>query len=285
MEKAKKGYNKMEKKFSVIMSIYKNDNPKYLRVALESVCNQTLKPNEIVLIGDGPVPVELERIVEEIKDKNTNIEVNYYPQSINHGLGEALRLSVEKAKYNYLARMDSDDISLPDRFEKQMKCFEEDNSLSIVGGMITEFENEPSNIVDRRILPLDDKGIKKFMRSRCGVNHVTVIFKKADLMKAGNYRSDYRQEDYFLWARMMKVGCVFKNIPDIVVNVRSGRDQFARRGGRSYFRDHMAIFRYMYHEGLISFPRLVYNYIVRGAVQFMFPNWLRTIVYQKMLRK
>ena len=141
---------------------------------------------------------------------------------------------------------------LPDRFEKQMRCFEEDPDLSIVGGMITEFVDSPDNVVDKRVLPLDDEGIKRFMRSRCGVNHVTVIFKKADLLRSGNYRSDYRQEDYYLWARMLKAGCKFRNIPDVVVNVRSGYDQFARRSGWSYYLDHCAIFRFMYREGLIS---------------------------------
>jgi len=277
----------MSKPFSVIMSIYKNDDPQYLQIALDSIIQQTLPPNEIVIIGDGPVPDALTAVIENTQKKCAEqlIELNYYPQEQNSGLGAALRLAVEKAKYDYLARMDSDDISTSDRFDKQMKCFDEDETLSLVGGMITEFEDDPTHIVDRRILPLDDKGIKQFMKSRCGVNHVTVIFKKADLLKAGNYRSDYRQEDYFLWARMMKTNCTFRNIPDIVVNVRSGSGQFARRAGKQYFKDHMAIFKYMYHEGLITFPRLVYNYIVRGTVQFLFPNWLRTFVYQKMLRK
>jgi len=267
------------------MSLYKNDVPEYLKTALYSVCDQTLKPSEIVIIGDGPVPAELETVVKDVDSAYPDIAINYYPQPVNQGLGEALRLAVEKAQYDYLARMDSDDISLPDRFEKQMKCFDEDEALSVVGGMITEFENTPDKIVDKRIVPLDDREIKSFMKSRCGVNHVTVILKKADILKAGNYSSRFRQEDYYLWARMMKAGCKFRNIPDVVVNVRSGSDQFARRGGFKYFKQHMEVFKYMYREGLISFPRLFYNFIVRGTVQLFFPNRLRTSVYQHMLRR
>ena len=279
----------MANKFSVIMSIYKSDVPEYVRIALDSILNQTLLPNEIVIVGDGPVPAPLEQVIRDVQSSisssNLAVEVNYLPQEKNRGLGEALRIAVENAKYDYLARMDSDDICMPDRFEKQMRCFEEDPDLSIVGGMITEFVDSPDNVVDKRVLPLDDEGIKRFMRSRCGVNHVTVIFKKADLLRSGNYRSDYRQEDYYLWARMLKAGCKFRNIPDVVVNVRSGYDQFARRSGWSYYLDHCAIFRFMYREGLISFPRLVYNYVVRGVVQFLMPNSLRTWVYQNLLRK
>ena len=271
------------------MSIYKSDVPDYVRIALDSILNQTLLPNEIVIVGDGPVPAPLEQVIRDVQSSisgsNLPVEVNYLPQEKNQGLGEALRIAVENAKYDYLARMDSDDICMPERFEKQMCCFEEDPDLSIVGGMITEFVDSPDNVVDKRVLPLDDEGIKRFMRSRCGVNHVTVIFKKADLLRSGSYRSDYRQEDYYLWARMLKAGCKFRNIPDVVVNVRSGYDQFARRSGWSYYLDHCAIFRFMYREGLISFPRLVYNYVVRGVVQFLMPNSLRTWTYQHLLRK
>lgn len=276
-------------KFSVIMSIYKSDVPEYVQIAFESMLNQTRLPDEIVVVADGPVPASLKQVIDNLQftidNEKLPVEVAYLPQEKNRGLGEALRIAVENAKYNYLARMDSDDICLPDRFEKQMKCFEEDSELSLVGGMITEFVDTPENIVNERRLPLEDADIKKFMRSRCGVNHVTVIFKKEDLLKAGNYRSDYRQEDYYLWARMMKAGCKFRNIPDVVVNVRSGRDQFARRSGWNYYLDHCAIFRFMYREGLISFPRLVYNYVVRGIIQGLMPNWLRTWTYQHMLRK
>lgn len=276
-------------KFSVIMSIYKSDVPEYVQIAFESMLNQTRLPDEIVVVADGPVPASLKQVIDNLQliidNEKLPVEVAYLPQEKNRGLGEALRIAVENAKYDYLARMDSDDICLPDRFEKQMKCFEEDPGLSLVGGMITEFVDTPENIVDKRILPLEDKEIKRFMKSRCGVNHVTVIFKKEDLLKAGNYRSDYRQEDYYLWARMMKAGCKFKNIPDVVVNVRSGYDQFARRSGWNYYLDHCAIFRFMYREGLISFPRLVYNYVVRGIIQGLMPNWLRTWTYQHMLRK
>ena len=275
-----KGNEKL--KFSVIMSIYKNDNPEYLRIALNSIINQTLVPDEIVLIADGPVPESLHSVVDDAKAEFPNL--NPYYQDENAGLGAALRIAVDKAKYDYLARMDSDDISLPDRFEKQMRCFYEDKDISVVGGMITEFVGEPANIVNRRILPLDDAGIKRFMSSRCGVNHVTVIFKKEDLLRAGNYSSDYRQEDYYLWARMMKTGCKFSNIPDVVVNVRSGANQFARRGGWTYFKDHMAIFKLMYKWHLITYPQLMKNYCLRFA-QVAFPTSLRTWVYQNMLRK
>lgn len=278
---------KEEYNISVAMCIYKSDVPEYLKVALDSIIvTQTCKPKEIVIIGDGPVPQAITDVVE-VETKvaaDYGVEFRFLPQAVNRGLGEALRIACENCKYDYIARMDSDDISLPARFEKQMQCFEEDPELSMVGGMITEFVGEPENIVSKRLLPLDNEGIYEMMQTRCGVNHVTVIIKKADLMRAGNYSGKFRQEDFYLWARMMKNHCKFRNIPDVVVNVRSGADQFARRGGLAYFNQHMKVFKFMYHEGLISCPVLLKNYCLRFA-QVTFPTKLRTWIYQHILRK
>ncbi len=299
------------------MSIYKSDVPELVRVALDSLLQQTLLPNEIVIVADGPVPAELEQEIESFKfrvskirttpnpsfakggnlvpeDRKESLEtrnqkpetiVTYLPQEKNGGLGEAMRIAAEAAKYDYLARMDSDDICLPDRFEKQMKCFEEDPELSLVGGMITEFDGDPENIIAKRILPLEDAEIKRMMRGRCAVNHVTVIFKKADLMKSGNYQPFWKQEDHYLWARMMEHGCKFRNIPDVVVNVRSGKDQIARRGGLRFYKSVVRVFWYMYRHGLISFGYFLYICTVRGIVQVLMPNRLRTWVYLHLLRK
>jgi glycosyltransferase involved in cell wall biosynthesis len=278
---------KRNKDFSVAMSIYKNDDPQYLKLALDSIIlQQSLKPTEVVIIGDGPVPDALKEAVgEEVtKGATVGVDVRFLPQERNRGLGEALRIACENCQYDYIARMDSDDISLPDRFEKQMRVFDEHPDVGMVGGMITEFVGTPDHIVDRRVLPLDNEGIYKMMQTRCGVNHVTVIIRKSDLMAAGNYSGKYRQEDFYLWARMMKNGVKIMNIPDVVVNVRSGADQFARRGGMRYFHQHMMVFKYMYHEGLISWPMLMKNYCLRFA-QVALPTGVRTWIYQHTLRE
>ena len=268
--------------FSVIMSVYKSDNPEQLDVALDSIINQTLPPNEIILVVDGPVSDESVKVLENKKKVCPEFKVFY--QKENKGLGAVLRIAVANAQYDYLARMDSDDIALPNRFELQMNEFKKDDNLSLVGGMITEFAETPENIISKRILPCSDEDIKQFMKSRCGVNHMTVIMKKEDLLKAGNYQPDFRQEDYFLWARMILAGCTFKNIPEVVVNVRSGYDQFARRGGLKYYKDVLKFNRWMYEKKLISLPRMVYNDCVRGVVQFLLPNSIRTFIYKKALR-
>ncbi len=279
----------MNTPFSIIMSVYKNDVPKQLNVALGSLIHQTVLPSEIVIVGDGELPSglceEIDGFKKYIEAQKLPIDVVFLPLKENVGLGEAMRIASLEAKYDYLARMDADDICLPNRFEKQMKCFEEDLNLSVVGGMITEFDGEPDNIIAKRILPLDDVSIKKMMRGRCAINHVTAVFKKSDLIKSGNYQKNVMQEDHFLWARMMEHGCKFRNIPDIVVNVRSGKDQIARRGGWRFYKSVVRVFWYMYKHNLISFGYFIYICVVRGTVQLLMPNWLRTWIYMKFLRK
>lgn len=272
----------MKKDISVAMSVYKSDNPIYLHVAIESVFNQTLLPKEVVLVGDGPLSTDLNDVISELQQKYPNLV--FLPQKVNRGLGEALRIACDNCSCDYIARMDADDIALPQRFKLQMACFEENPEISVVGGFITEFEGEPVNIINYRRLPLTDTEIKKFMIYRSGLNHVTVIMRKDALMKAGNYSGDIKQEDYYLWARMWKCGCQFRNIPDVVVNVRSGANQFARRGGLKYFQNHMKIFCLMYKWNLITFPQLVKNYIFRFG-QVAIPNNLRAYIYKNFLRK
>ena len=123
------------KAISVAMSVYKNDDATFLRVALDSVIGQTLKPKEVVVVGDGPVPETLQECIGKAKEKAAleGIALKWLPQPVNRGLGEALRIACDNCSYDYIARMDSDDISLPDRFEKQMRVFDEHPEVGMVG--------------------------------------------------------------------------------------------------------------------------------------------------------
>ena len=182
--------------FSVITSVYKNDKPEYIRAALDSMLvKQTVKPDEIVLVQDGPVPYETSRLLLEYKDKYGE-KFNVIKLDANKGLGNALKLGVENAKYDVIARMDSDDICISDRFEKQLAYLEGHPECDIVGGQITEFIDTPDNIVGKREVPCSNEEIYKYMRSRCALNHPTVMFKKESVLKAGNYKDWFWNEDY-----------------------------------------------------------------------------------------
>lgn len=272
-------------KFSICTSIYKNDKPEFVRVALDSMLvNQSVKPAEIVLVQDGPVPDDLSSLLSEYESTYPNI-MHVIRLEKNGGLGNALRLGVENAKYNIIARMDSDDICLPGRFEKQLAYLEAHPECDIVGGQMTEFIDVPDNIVGRREVPLTNEEIYEYMKSRCALNHVTVMFRKEAVLKAGNYQDWFWNEDYYLWVRMMMAKCQFANIPDVAVNVRSGADQYARRGGKKYFDSEIGIKKLMLEKGMITRKEYIVNYIQRFIIQLMLPNSVRGWVFRNFARK
>ena len=272
-------------KFSVCTSIYKNDKPEFVKVALDSMLvHQSVKPAEIVLVQDGPVPNGLSTLLTEYETKYPEV-MHVIRLEKNGGLGNALKLGVENAKYDLCARMDSDDICLPDRFEKQLAYLEAHPECDILGGQMTEFIDSSDNIVGRREVPLSNDEIYQFMKSRCALNHVTVMFRKKAVLKVGNYQDWFWNEDYYLWVRMMMNHCVFANIPDVAVNVRSGADQYARRGGKKYFDSEIGIKKLMLKNKMISRKEYIVNYIERFIIQLILPNSVRGWVFRTFARK
>ena len=272
-------------KFSVCTSVYKNDKPEFVRVALDSMLvHQSVKPDEIVFVQDGPVPDDLSSLLSEYEGKYSDV-MHIIRLEKNGGLGNALRLGVENAKYDIIARMDSDDICMPDRFEKQLAYLEAHPECDIVGGQITEFIDAPDNIVGKREVPCSNEAIYQYMRSRCALNHPTVMFKKKSVLDAGNYKDWFWNEDYYMWIRMMENGCVFANLPDVLVNMRSGIDQYGRRGGKKYFDSEIGIKKLMLEKGMINRREYVVNYIQRFVIQLMLPNSVRGWVFRTFARK
>ena len=272
-------------KFSIITSVYKNDKPEHVREALDSMLvEQTTKPSEIVLVRDGQVLEELENLLNEYESRYPNI-FNIIRLEQNGGLGNALKLGVESAKYDIAARMDSDDICLPNRFELQLKYLMEHPETDIVGGQMTEFIGSSDNIVGTRVVPCTKTEIYEYMKNRCALNHVTVMFRKDAVLKAGNYQDWFWNEDYYLWIRMMIKNCQFANLPETLVNVRSGADQYARRGGRKYYESEKGIKKLQLENKMIS--KLEYFYFVaqRYIIQILMPNWLRGWVFRTFARK
>ena len=196
-------------------------------------------------------------------DKCIEFKPIYLPE--NKGLGNALREAVKNCTYSLIARMDSDDISAPDRFELQLNQFSQNYSLDIVGGNITEFVGEPNNITGQRAVLSTDSEIKKDMRKRCAMNHMAVMYKKCSVQNAGGYLDWPWNEDYYLWIRMIERGCTFGNIQANLVNVRTGDAMSARRGGWKYFKSEERLQRYMLSKQMISFSRYLYNVAIRFA--------------------
>lgn len=271
-------------KFSVITSVYHNDTPDFVRMALDSMLvHQTLKPSEVVLVRDGVVPDNLEALIAEYETMYHDI-VHVIRLEKNGGLGKAMKLGVEVAQNDIIARMDSDDICSPNRFELQLKYLELHPNVDIIGGQMTEFIDTPDNIIGKRIVPCDNEDIYDFMKNRCALNHVTVMFRKEAVLKVGNYQDWFWNEDYYLWVRMMIAKCKFANVPDVLVNVRSGADQYARRGGRKYYESEKGIKKLQLDNKMIT--KMEYRYFVsqRYILQILMPNWLRGWFFRKLAR-
>jgi len=269
-------------KFSVAMSVYKKDNAIWLRAALNSIYSQTIQPDEVLLVVDGWVPTEIKTVIQEYMNRRTFKPI--WLQE-NRGLGNAMRVAVQEARYELIARMDSDDIAVPDRFEQLLCLFLNDPSLDIVGGNIAEFIGNEANIVAYREVPCRDREIKEYMQKRCPFNHMTIMLKKDAVLKAGNYQDWFWNEDYYLWIRMLENGCKMANTGTILVNVRVGKDMYKRRGGWKYFCSEAKLQKYMLDKQIIGVGTYLMNIAKRLIVQVLLPNSLRGFVFQKFARK
>lgn len=270
-------------KFSVCMSVYKNDNTADFTDAVLSIYNQTCPPDEIILVIDGPVSMTMYDAIEVLKEKTGIMKIIPLEQNMGHAI--ARQTALEIAKNDLCAVMDADDISLPDRFEKQLQAFENYPDVSVIGGFINEFIHTVDNVVGSRIVPECDIDIKNYMKSRCPMNLVTVMFKKKDIMNVGGYQDWYCEEDYYLWIRLALAGYKFYNIQENLVNVRVGEKMYQRRGGKKYFLSEARLQKYMFDHKLITYPRYIYNVLIRWIVQVAMPNKLRGWVFRKFARK
>ena len=269
-------------KFSVAMCVYGKDNPEWFKTAVDSIIEQTKKPDEIVLVVDGPVPDEIGAIIEDYEKLDFFKVVRF---EINQGHGNARRAGLENCTNEIVAIMDSDDISDPNRFEKQLEVFKNDEKVAIVGGNITEFVGEPDNVIGRRIVFGDDAEIKEDMKTRCPMNLVTVMFRKSSVDQAGGFIDWFCEEDYYLWLRMMLGGMKFANVSDDLVNVRVGKEMYQRRGGMKYFKSEAKLQGFMLKNKIISLPTYVINGGKRLVVQVLLPNKIRGWVFKKFARK
>lgn len=268
-------------KFSVAMCVYGGDNAEHFSHAVDSILNQTYSPDEVVLVVDGPVPELLDEIICKYEEKAFFNVIRF---SQNQGHGKARRAGLEACKNEIVALMDADDVSLPNRFEEQIKYFEQDK-IDIVGGDISEFVDNESNIVAYRELPSTDSEIKEYMKTRCPFNQMTVMFRKSVYEKTGGYIDWYCDEDYYLWLRMMQKGAVFANTGSILVNVRVGADMYRRRGGWKYFKSEAKLQKYMLDNKIIGFTTYFMNVSKRLIVQVLMPNSIRGWAFKKFARK
>lgn len=269
--------------YSVLMSVYKKEVPEYLIISLDSMLAQTIKPSEIVLVKDGPLTDELDKVIEDYSYKNPGV-FNIVVSPNNVGLGAALHLGTDHCKYELVARMDSDDISLPERCEKQLAVFEHNPDLDIVGTMSSDFIDNPEKIISTRIVPVNQKDIYEFAKRRSPFNHISVMFKKSSVQKCGGYSELRRNQDADLFGRMMFSGCKAYNINEVLVLARMTETRKVRRKEWSNVKGNIDIVHNFWKMGYASF----FDYLIVSIAQiilFVCPVRLQQLIYKTFLRK
>ena len=269
--------------YSVLMSLYHKESSACFEEALKSMITQSAVPDEIVIVKDGPLTEELEGVLSKYTAEYPHL-LRIVPLKENVGLGRALAAGLKVCRNELVARMDTDDIADRRRCEKQLACFMEDKDLAIVGSCICEFIDDPANIVSYRNVPEGHEELREYTKKRCPFNHMTVIFKKSEVERAGGYLHWFYNEDYYLWIRMYLKNMKFRNLPDTLVNVRVGRDMYNRRGGVKYFKSEAALQGYMLKNKVISLPVYIVNVMKRLIVQVLLPGSIRGFVFKKFAR-
>ena len=266
--------------FSVLMSIYHKEKPEYFDRAMQSIWDeQTIKPNEIVLVQDGKLTEELYEIIDKWKNK-LGEKLKIIPLEENVGLGDALNEGIKHCTYELIARMDTDDIALPRRFEKQLKAFE-NNEIDICSSWVGEFENDEKEILSYRKVPEYHDDIIKFAKKRSPINHPALMYKKSTVEKSGGYKKMMWFEDYYLWARMILNEAKFYNIQEPLVNMRAGYGQLERRGGFKYAIEEFKFLKRLKDIGFLSNSQFIKSLVIRFVARVL-PKSLLKNIYKKI---
>ena len=267
--------------FSVLMSVYRKEVPAYLSAALESVFRQTVLPAEVVLVEDGPLTDELYRVVDDFQRRYPTLKPVPLPRNV--GLGRALNEGLRHCSCDLVARMDTDDLSRPDRFERQLHVMATMPEVDVCGSWINEFALSPDCPVSQRRTPETNEEIYRFGRQRNPMNHVTVMFRRQQVLCSGGYQDYPLFEDYFLWVRMLTQGCRFYSIQQPLVDVRADVGMIARRSGLRYALTEARLQFLFYGLRYIGFGTFLHNLAVRFTAR-MLPRRVRAWLYRKKLR-
>lgn len=273
----------MDTKYSVLMSLYYKEKPEFLKLSIDSMINQTIQPDQIVIVKDGKLTKELDEVVDYYIQMKPELFTIVQLEN-NVGLGLALNEGLKQCKNELVARMDTDDISLPNRCELQIKEFNKNKKLSIVGTMTQEFYDTPDNIVSARIVPTTHEEILKFARRRSPFNHPTVMYKKSDVLGGGGYHDVKRKEDIDLFGRMLNQGYIAMNINEGLLLFRSNEDNFLRRKSWENCKSYIDVIYDFWKKGYTGLGDLIFV-VISQLVMFISPIWFLKILSNSLLRK
>lgn len=278
-----RGGNAVEK-YSVLMAVYYKEKAENFRLAVESMLCQSAPPDEFVLVCDGPLTRALDAEVDRFCAQKPDL-FRIIRLECNQGLGVALNLGLKLCRNELVARMDSDDIAVPDRMALQLAEMARNPHISVLGGQIGEFHEDFRQIHGYRTVPTESGEIRKFLKYRNPMNHMTVVLRRSSVLAVGNYRNVSGFEDYMLWASLLSEGYQMENLCQVCCRARAGAGMYARRGGISYFRNTVIMERHLLAKGLISPGEFCRNVTVRFVGTMLLPAKIRRCVFLKFLRK
>lgn len=271
----------MQRPFSVLLSIYEKENASYFRKAINSIYKQTILPKEIVLVVDGKVPEAIEEVIRENEKRSITFKVARLEERVSLGL--ALNEGLKYCGNELVARMDTDDLARPYRFEKQYKFMMENEDVVALGGAIAEFMEEGKTIRSK-YMPLTYEEIKQYAKLRNPLNHMTVMFRKSIIEKVGGYQDKLYIEDYDLWTRLLVEGYKLRNLNDVLVDARLGETFEERRGGDEYFEKYKEFRKYQKDIGFLN----EYEYLKALTLTYAItkiPTTLRKVTYRQLRGK
>lgn len=270
--------------FSILLSLYHKEKPEYLYQCFESIwLQQLLKPTEVVLVLDGPVGGELTACIKKWQSKMGNVlKIIALPQNV--GLGKALNEGLKHCTYDWVFRMDTDDICKPDRFEKQIKFIKKYPKVALFGGQILEFNDQPSDANILKSVPVNHSDIVDTAQKRCPFNHMTVAYKKSVIQAVGGYQHHHFMEDYNLWLRVIAAGHQVANLPDVLLYARVGNGMHSRRKGYEYIKSEKQLLKLKKELKLQSPIHANILFLLRSSFRLL-PSPLLGKIYNIFLRK
>jgi glycosyltransferase involved in cell wall biosynthesis len=269
--------------FTVHLPVYIRDRPDFFQQSIDSIYAQTLLPREIVIIEDGPVAEGVRQIIDRCRE-NPTVSIKSVRFEKNMGMGVAFAEGVRAASYELIARMDADDIAVPNRFELQFDFMTAHPDIDICGGWLSEFFDDLNDIRQIKKVPELHDAIFRYAKKRCPFNHPTVMYKRSAVIAAGNYNQARNLEDYNLWVRMLHRGSKAHNLQTNLLFFRANRNMYSRRGGFRYYLDEVRSLHEFYRIGFYSFK----DFLMQSLIRFVFrlvPSRFRFWLYTKLLRR
>ncbi|WP_421278794.1 glycosyltransferase [Aeromonas veronii] len=264
--------------FTVLLSIYNKESPVYFSQAIESIWNsQTLKPEQIVLVKDGPLTPSLEREIDKWSHDLGGI-LTIVSLTENVGLAAALNHGLQYCKHDLVARMDTDDISTPERFKLQVDFMLQNPEVAVSSGYIEEWDANFLSKLSCRTLPLTHDDIVRFAKVRSPISHPACIFRKSVILKVGGYERVY-PEDHLLWTRVLQGGHKMANLPSKLLLMRTG-DDFITRRGYIFLKGELASYKLMYNSNFLTLSEFLKVSILRSAVRLS-PKFIKLWLYKK----